>query len=404
MSENPTITVLVMVEAGSKYETKKQNGLSHFLEHMCFKGTTVRPKPTDISRELDGIGSMYNAFTGQEFTGYYAKADAKHGERVLDVVSDIYLNSTLPESELEKEKGVIVEEINMYEDLPQRQVQDVFMEVLFGNQPAGWNIAGTKETVRSFKRADFVNYRRRHYVASATTVVVSGNFNEKKIISEIRQRFSGIAKTSKADKLGVIERQSKPAFKVKNKNTDQIHLILGVRTFSVFDKRNPALRLLSVILGAGMSSRLFVKMREEMGVCYYVRAEADSFTDHGHLAVSAGIDKSRLSEVIGVLLGEFKKFKVELVPKAELQKAKDYLIGTMFLGLESSDEIGEFYGYQEILKRQIKSPAEIVKEIRKVTAEQIQKVASQIFQNNLLNLAVVGKVENEKAISSILAL
>jgi len=404
MPQNPTVTVLVMVETGSKYETKPQNGLSHFLEHMCFKGTLARPKPTDISLELDGIGSAYNAFTAQEFTGYYAKADAKHRSKVLEIVSDIYLNSTLPEDELEKEKGVIVEEINMYEDLPQRQVQDIFMEALFGDQPAGWNIAGAKTNVCSFKRDDFVNYRENHYVASATTVIVSGHFNEKEIISEVKKRFSDISSNAKADKLAVVEKQQKPTLKVRQKITDQMHLVLGVRTFPATDKRNPALKLLSVILGAGMSSRLFVKLREEMGVCYYVRAETDSYTDHGHLMVSAGIDKNRLDEVVKALLVEFKKFKNELVPDAELKKAKDYLIGTMFLGLESSDEIGEFYGYQEILKKKIKKPDEIAEEVQKVSAAEIKAVAEEIFQNNRLNLAVVGEVKNETRLSSILSL
>src|SRR5574343_451344 len=172
MKENPTTTVLVLVEAGSKYEEKRVNGISHFLEHMCFKGTTKRQKAIDISKELDAIGSQYNAFTAQEYTGYYAKSDAKHFKKIFDVVSDIYLNSTFPEAELEKEKGVIIEEINMYEDLPPRHVQDMVMEILYGDQPAGWNIAGVKENILNMKREDFVQYKQAHYVPSATTLVV----------------------------------------------------------------------------------------------------------------------------------------------------------------------------------------------------------------------------------------
>ena len=181
MKDNPTVTVLMMVEAGSKYETKEINGLSHFLEHMCFKGTTKRPKAIDISQELDTVGAQYNAFTSQEYTGYYAKADFKHLDLLLDVVSDMYLNPIFEDKEIEKEKGVIIEEINMYEDLPHRKVQEIFMKLLYGDQPAGWDIAGTKDNIKNIKRSDFLDYRRKHYVPSATTLVVAGRFDEKKV-------------------------------------------------------------------------------------------------------------------------------------------------------------------------------------------------------------------------------
>ncbi len=171
MKDNPTATVLVLVEAGSKYEDKRVNGISHFLEHMCFKGTTKRPKAIDISKELDALGSQYNAFTAQEYTGYYAKSDAKHFHKIFDVVSDIYLNSTFPDMEMEKEKGVIIEEINMYEDMPNRHVQDLFMKLLYGDQPAGWNIAGEKSNIVSMKRDDFVKYKNSHYLPEATVLV-----------------------------------------------------------------------------------------------------------------------------------------------------------------------------------------------------------------------------------------
>src|ERR1035437_6720488 len=182
MKDNPSVTVLVMVKAGSKYETKKINGLSHFLEHMCFKGTSKRPKAIDISRELDGLGAQNNAFTGQEYTGYYAKAHPKHFSKILDVISDVYLKLVCEQKEIEKEKGVIVEEINMYEDMPSRIVQDIFLEAVYGDQPAGWNIAGTKENVRKMTRKDFLKYRMENYVAKGTIILVAGDINEKKSI------------------------------------------------------------------------------------------------------------------------------------------------------------------------------------------------------------------------------
>jgi predicted Zn-dependent peptidase len=192
MKDNPTVTVLVLVEAGSKYETKKLNGISHFLEHMCFKGTAKRPTALHIAHELDGLGADYNAFTTEEYTGYYAKGEARYFPKLLDVVSDIYQNSTFPEKEIEKEKGVIVEEINMYEDMPARDVQQVFTSLLYGDQPAGWSVAGTKENVKSFKREDFINYKDAHYVASATTIVVAGNISHVDALNQIKSQFKAI--------------------------------------------------------------------------------------------------------------------------------------------------------------------------------------------------------------------
>jgi len=219
MKDNPTVTVLVLVETGSKYETKQKNGISHFLEHMCFKGTDMRPSAYVISSELDALGSQYNAFTGQEYTGYYAKSDAKHFRQIFDIVSDIYLNSTFPAAEMEKEKGVIVEEINMYEDMPHRHVQDLFSDVLYGDQPAGWNIAGTRENVRAMTREDFVKYKKEHYVPKATTVIVAGKGKEKDVEREIERVFGSLKSTPKSDKKPTRDEQKKPAALQKAKKT-----------------------------------------------------------------------------------------------------------------------------------------------------------------------------------------
>ncbi|MDD4762124.1 MAG: pitrilysin family protein, partial [Candidatus Pacebacteria bacterium] len=311
--ESQAVTVLVLVEAGSKYETKEINGLSHFLEHMCFKGTEKRQKAIDISEELDAIGSEYNAFTGQEYTGYYAKVEKKHAGKVLEVMADIYLNSTFPEKEIEKERGVIIEEINMYEDLPMRRVGELFTTLLYGDQPAGWDIAGRKEVIKVLKRDDFINYRKKHYVAKGTAVIISGNFNEEEIILKVKENFSSISLDEKGTKEKTSEEQRESRVMVYNKKSDQTHLIIGVRAFSVFDERRKALSVISEILGGGMSSRLFQKVRDDLGAAYYVKAEADLFTDHGYFGVAAGIDNKRIKEVTEAILGEFKRLKEEEV-------------------------------------------------------------------------------------------
>lgn len=402
MTDNPTVTVLVLVEAGSKYETKEINGLSHFLEHMCFKGTKKRPTAMDIAHELDSIGAQYNAFTGNEYTGYYAKAHARHADLILDVVSDIYLNSTLPEAEMEREKGVIIEEISMYNDLPQKKVQDVFMALLYGDQPAGWDIAGTKENVAKMKRSDFIDYRKRFYTAPNTLVAVTGSFNEKEMIASIKKLFSKCESKEGGDKLRVKESQKSPAILIEEKKTDQTHFILGVRTFDLYDKRNSALKVLAGILGGGMSSRLFEKMRNKLGICYYVSASPDAYTDHGYFAISAGVRNDRLEEAIKEVIQELSILREKEVSEKELSKVKEYLIGNMYLGLESSDSIADFYGFQEILRRPIRTPDEVAKEINKVTALDIKKIAKEIFVDNGLNLALIGPGKSEKELMSLL--
>ncbi len=390
MRDNPTVTVLVLVETGSKYETKRKNGISHFLEHMCFKGTEKRPNAHAISAELDGLGSQYNAFTGHEYTGYYAKSDARHFRQIFDVVSDVYLNSTFPEAEIEKEKGVIVEEINMYEDMPHRHVQDLFTKLLYGDQPAGWNIAGTRENVRAMTRSDFVAYKDAHYVPRATTVIVAGSVKEQDALREAERVFGKIKNAPKSDKKPVKDGQKKPAALVQFKQTDQTHLVLGMRSFDVYDKRNAAVAVLATILGGGMSSRLFIKLREELGVAYYVRASNDASTDHGAFQISAGVTNARVHEVLGEILAECAKFATELVPQHELDKAKEYLAGNMKLELESSDAWANFYGGQEVLRKKIEGPEEVERRIRRVTAKDVQAVALEIFRDAGLNLALIG--------------
>ncbi len=402
MADNPTVTVLVLVETGSKYESKEKNGISHFLEHMCFKGTATRPNTSDLSIELDTLGCAYNAFTGQEFTGYYAKGKADDVAHLLDIIADLYQNPLLKSEEIEKEKGVIVDEINMYDDLPMQKVHEVWMELLYGDQPAGWSIAGKREVVRGIQREDFVAYRKAHYVAGATTVVIAGDIDATNVFKEIAKKFTGIEKNKKVGKKKTVDTQREPQIAVHFKETDQTHLVLGVRSFSVADKRNPILSVLAGVLGSGMSSRLFRKVRDEMGVGYYVNASNSAFTDHGFLAVSAGVANNRMHEVVDAVLGELKKLKQELVSEEELSKVKEHLVGMMYLGLESSDQLAEYYGMQEVMRRELLAPKEREQRIRAVTAKQVRDMARKLFIEKNLNLALVGPVKDQEALVSLL--
>jgi predicted Zn-dependent peptidase len=402
MKDNPTVTVLVLVGTGSNYETKEINGISHFLEHMCFKGTVKRPTSQSISHELDALGCQYNAFTDHEMTGYYAKGDAKNFGQIFDVVSDIYLNSTFPEAEIEKEKGVIVEEINMYEDMPASHIQELFDKVLYGDQPAGWGITGKKENIYKMVRDNFVNYKKSHYVAGNTVIVVSGNISSDKVHKEVNKYFKDIKSSDKIKKLKTKDSQKNSNVLIKYKKTDQTHFVLGVRTFSLFDKRNMILTLLSGVLGAGMSSRLFIKLREEMGVAYYVRAYNNPSLDHGSFQISAGVNNARAEEVIKEILKECNLLVNKKVNEKELNKVKSFLIGNIKMSLEATDDIANFYGGQELMKNEIKTLEEKIKEIEKVTAGDIQKMAETIFKTKNLNLAIIGPFKEKTKFSKIL--
>ena len=404
LKDTETVTVMVLAETGSEYEEKSINGISHFLEHMCFKGTTKRPSSKIINHELDSMGSQSNAFTNTEYTGFYAKAHAKHTSNIIDIVSDIYLHSVFPEEEIKKEKGVVIEEINMYEDRPDAKVWEVLGELMYKDQPAGRAILGNKETVGAFTQDNLIKYHKTHYVASGTLVVVSGKLDESIIIQEIEKAFEEIGEGDKGKKEKVFDGQIVPEMSVHFKEADQTHLIFGFRSFDTYDKRNFAASLLSTILGGGMSSRLFSKMREELGICYYIYSSHSTSTDHGSFVISAGVSNSRADEAVKGILEEVKKIVKDLVSLEELRKAKDFKIGNLFLGLETSDAFANFYAFQEIYREEVLNPEEVVKRIEAVTAEEVQFVARDIFQSSKLSLAMVGPHKDTEKFKNLLEL
>ena len=403
-AQNLAATVLVIVKAGSEYETKKINGISHFLEHMVFKGTRRRPNPGDISRELEAMGAEYNAFTGREWTMYYAKSEKGNMHRILDMVTDMYQDPLLDSAEIEKEKGVIIEEINLYEDTPARKVHDLFAQLLYGDQPAGWDIAGSKKIVRSLKREDFWKYRKKHYVPAGTIVVVAGAFSPAKIKKEIGRTMGQLSAGKSVRKPRTIQVQKHFRATVKFKDSQQSHLVLGFPACDTFDKRRHALRVLAEILGGGMSSRLFTRIREEMGAAYYVRAEEEFLMDHGYFAISAGVEINKIEPVIKEIIKELARVKNELVPKKELEKAKGHLLGGLVLGLETSDDLASFYGGQEAMTGRPLSPAEITRTVKQVTSEEVRKVARDFLLSHKLNLAVIGPYRKEAPFRKLLKL
>ena len=401
MHDNPTVTVLALVEAGSHYEDASVNGISHFLEHMCFKGTDKRPTSFDISNEFDSIGAQSNAFTWYEFTGYYGKAGKQHTSQLIDIVSDLYLNPTLPAEEMEKEKGVIIEEINMYEDRPMDDADTRFDRVLFGDQPAGWSILGPKENIKNMTRDNFVSYRDAHYVPEATAIVVAGDFEEGAVIKDLTNRFAKLPAMPKVQKPKVEIDVQDARVLLKYKKSDQSHFVLGSHGFAVGAEDAPATRVLAAILGQGMSSRLFKKLRDDMGVCYYVRANHETHTDHGKFMISSGVTNERLIEVLQVILNEAQLIMSELVSEEELKKAQEFIIGNMLMGHESSNSVAEWYGMQDMRHLELMSPQEVAEKIRMVTAEDVQRVAQKVLASDQLHLSVVGPSKDESVFEEL---
>lgn len=395
-------TVMVLVGAGVKYETKEINGISHFLEHMFFKGTKKRPTTLKIAETLDQIGGHFNAFTGKEYTGYWAKVDSKHLDIALDWVSDIFLNSKIEEKEIKIEKGVIIEEINMYLDTPMKYVWDLWEKLLYGDQPAGWNIAGKKEIIFKLKRNQFLEYFKNHYSSKNTIICVAGNINQKLINRKIKGYFKNIKTNILKPKLQVIEKQKTPNTLIHFKKTDQTHLCLGVRGYNLFHPKRYVQEILTALLGGFMSSRLWVSIRERKGLGYYVRTISDFSTDTGYLTTSVGVDNKRVEETIKLILREYKDLKSKKINSKELQKAKDYLKGSSALSLESSDSKASFYATQDLLEEKILTLKQIYTKIDKVTADDILRVSKDIFQPKNLNLALIGPFKDKKRFKKLL--
>ena len=404
MKNTETVTVLVGVFTGSKNETKDLNGISHFLEHMMFKGTEKRPTALDIAIELDAVGGHYNAFTSKDYTAYYTQVAKEQLDLALDIESDIFLNSTFKQEEVDKERGVILEEINMYEDDPRSNIGSIYENLLYGDQPAGWDIIGTRDTVGKMSRDDFVKYFSSHYIAEKTVVAVAGNFDDKKALAKLEKLFAQAPKDSAPEKKGVTEDQKEPGVLVKTKKTDQTHLTVGFRSYNLGHKDRYTLALLANILGGGMSSRMFVEVREQRGLAYYVGTSSDLDPDAGHLTTQAGVSTDKLEEAITTILEEYKKIRDTKVPAVELKRAKENIRGRMALRLESSYAVALYLADQEIQTQNISRPTEVLKKIDAVTAEDIQRVAKDIMKPEGLNLAVIGPQKDDTSLKPLLSI
>ena len=398
-----SVTCAIMLAAGSRYETEETNGIAHFSEHMFFKGTERRPTARDISKEIDAIGGEFNAFTGKEYTGYYVKCAAESREVALDVLVDMLRNSKFDPEEIDREKGVIIEEMNMYYDTPRDFISGVYEELLYGDQPLGWDIIGRKETIRNATHDTFRSYVDHWYKPARMVVGIGGKLGDglheriAELLGDVPPAETGEPEPARLDV------NDHAQVKVHTKASDQAHICLGVHSYPLEHPDRYVLQVLSTVLGGGMSSRLFTEVRERRGLAYYVYGLNHSYTDAGTLYAQAGVDINRIDDAVSTVAGELRKIAQDAVPQDELDKAKSFAKGRFVLQLETSQGLIMFGLRREVLESRTPDPEEILGELEKVTAEDVQRVAQDLIDTRGLNLAVIGPFDDPGRFEQLLA-
>lgn len=401
-----SVTIMVFVKVGSRYETKELNGASHFIEHMMFKGTKKRPTSLDISRELDRFGAEYNAYTAKDVTAYYIKIDAEKQKLAIDLLNDMLFHSKFEAEEVARERGVIIEEIHMYQDNPASHMEDLLEEALFPNSTLGWAIVGPKENIKSMSRDGLVGYRDAYYIPSRMTIAASGKLSVdfkmllEKTFGSVRQP----KETQDAPFTPFVMTPNHPEWlKFQYKKTEQVQLGMAFPGYKYGDPHGAAARFLGLILGGSMSSRLFIEVREKRGLCYSIHASHQSLEDTGLFVVSSGLERTRFAEAVQVIWKELQRIAKQGIDATELRQAKDHLRGKLMLHFEDSANQADWYGKQWVYQKKLVTPEERMKEMNKVTAKQIQEVAKAIFQGKNLHVSVVGPFEDPEELKAIFA-
>ncbi|TAL20715.1 insulinase family protein [Patescibacteria group bacterium] len=406
MRETKAATLLVFYPVGSRYESQKLSGASHFIEHLMFKGTKKRPDTATISRELDSVGAEYNAFTGKDHTGYYIKIASEHLPLACDILADMLSNSLFDQREVDRERGVIIEEIHMYEDNPMMHLDDLLEQALYPGSTMGRNIAGTRATMTAMKRGDVIRYRDLFYHPRHQLIVLAGNLppNTVAAVSKTFGAIRGPRRKAPPAFARVRPSAGRPEVLIKFKDTKQVQAAFGFPSYGHGDKRLPALSLLSVILGGNMSSRLFIQVRERRGLCYYIRAGASPYQDIGTFMIQSGLTCGRIDEALGVILAEVKKIRDEGVGGKELASAKEFIKGKIILDLEETNEVADWYGRQYLFRRKMESPEEKMRRFARVSREQVQAVARDLFREERLRLALIGPFKDKTRFRKLLKL
>lgn len=400
--ESKSTTFEIMFKVGSRQELKRMNGSSHFIEHLMFKGTRKRPTTKHISKELDAIGAEYNAFTGKDHTGYYVQADMAHLPLSIDMLSDMLHHSKFDPKEVERERGVIVEELNMYRDNPMMRIDEIFESCIFAGSPLGWEIGGPREVIKSVRRNDLVAFMKKNYYSGNMVLGISGNFDEAKAIGLLNKYFPIRTKRAKATVKPFHFKQSKARIMLEYKDTDQVQLMLGFPGLSHKHSGSDALSLLSVIMGGNMSSRLFISIRERKGLAYVVRAMSESFEDTGYFAVRAGLDKARIYPALKAIKEELVRVAKHGVTTEEMRRAKDNIKGRLILKFEESSSYLSFLMSQELLTPRVDSLDKALARLEAVSKESVNRIARTLIRWDKANIGLIGPFKDKQPFLDIL--
>lgn len=401
-----SVTVTVWVKTGSRNEEEKVGGISHFLEHMVFKGSKKRPSAKAISEAVDSMGGEFNAATSKDWTNFYIKTRVGNVETAMDILSDMVLDPLLKSEEIEREKGTIIQEIAMYEDTPMMHIHDVFESVMFEGNPLGWDTAGSAKTVKSIKKDDFLQYRDTHYHPDGMMVSVVGGIEEKKITDLVEKYFSRLKPVSGLPfKSAAFEtKQTSPRFKLQTKKSEQAHLILGFMSEGRGYEGRFAQSILAAILGGGMSSRMFIEVRERRGLAYSIQTGMSRYQEVGYLSTYAGVNVEKADEAVAVILKQYYGITNGQFPisNKELLKAKEFLKGHLALALEDTKDVTGFFGDQALFTKEVLTPEEVYKRVDGVTLEDVLKEAKKLITKDRLNLAIIGPYNDRNKFEKLL--
>jgi predicted Zn-dependent peptidase len=398
-----SVACFVMLAAGSRYERAENRGIAHFAEHMFFKGTERRPSSRDLTTLIDGIGGEFNAFTSKEYTGYYVRCAGGDRDIAFDVLLDMLRHSKFDPEEIDREKGVILEEMNMYQDTPRDHIGTVYETLMFGDNPLGWETLGTKETIKAADRDTFVDYVGEWYTPDRMVVGVSGMVGDDltPVLEELLGDMAGHAQPTITP--ASIDGAPGPHVHVHHKDADQAHLVLGVPSLPLEHPDRYALQMLAAVLGSGMSSRLFLEVRERRGLAYYVHGMNHSYTDAGSLLAQAGVDLTRIDEAVEVIAEQFNRMAAETVPADELEKSRSMVKGRFVLRTEAPQGLIMYGLSREVLEGTVLEPEELLAKFDEVTAEDVQRVAQDLIANDKMRLAVIGPFDDPDRFLQLLA-
>lgn len=399
LREAQSTTVLVMFPVGSRYETFKLNGASHYIEHLFFKGTKKRPSTLKLTSEIDRLGAEYNAFTSKEYTGYYIKSAAKFLSTSLDILSDMLFNSLFDPREMEREKKVVAEELKMYRDNPLMHIDTVFEHTLYDGSPLGWDIGGTVEHVLNYKRDEVIKYRDTHYLPSQMRIIIAGavDAGAKKMVEQYFGHYTSNKKPRSEFQPAVLgSGKHGDRFVIDHKTTDQVQMMVGFPGFSHTDHRVHAQTVMNTILGGSMSSRLFIQIRERRGLAYVVKSGADQFRDTGYAFVRAGLEAKNINKALSVIKEQIEKIVEKGVTKKELEDAKTHIRGSFTLSLEDSSIQANYYARELLFQPKVETPDEILAHIDRVGHDEVMAVAKKLFNWKQARLAIIGNVDKSK--------